>query len=597
MNEQERVKLPVLTRENLSGIMAKRLASTRNAKTSIPALWQGLLEMDVACGGDTRTALLYVPKDTPQGTSFVLLNIPEGETALGFLRKSGWVDLADSYGICIFAAEPGVNGWSSPDEEYPFLKQCLQAIFDGVYIRGGMGLYIVGYGEIGCALHRLAMENPLKVAAAAFYNASNIDEAYIHGLEAMRLDEEDRAYAMKLTDVPVPVLILESRSNAAAKCAAVYWAGALGAENSTESAPANGLYCQQKRSVCTPEGNIACVAYRETRYESADVDLTVEICSFLMRYVRFGKEGPYGNTLVLRPDYHAIGVEFLHFQDAKGNLRECLVYVPKAWRDKGKLPLVFGIHGSFESVRNYFEESQWYRKADREGFIVAIPEGILKPIPPMLENGMIRAYRALYETYVDSTGTSDLDFINGILDEIIARYPVDETRMYCTGHSMGCMMTNFACSSFLGRRFAAAAGTSGMLGDWDPSGAERVPIYMTMGEYDLWSCDLHEDSLFTRAIDQWIVRNGLAPKARAKQVRTGAASEKCTQGRYECYVWKNACGVPMLRYDCVRKKDHMNTPEENFRFWDLWFSKWTLDPEKGRCYEGAPIGCGTANDI
>jgi hypothetical protein len=110
-----------------------------------------------------------------------------------------------------------------------------------------------------------------------------------------------------------------------------------------------------------------------------------------------------------------------------------------------------------------------------------------------------------------------------------------------------------------------------------------------MGEYDLWPYGIQEETNITRGIDLWLVRNGLATAENAKQIRIGGASEIFTAGRHHCMQWNDKNGIPMIRYDWIEKKDHMNTPEENRMFWRQWFSKWILDKGKGRCYEGKPI--------
>ena len=50
--------------------------------------------------------------------------------------------------------------------------------------------------------------------------------------------------------------------------------------------------------------------------------------------------------------------------------------------------MVFAIHGSSESIRNYFEESLLYRKADKEGFILVMPETALYFMPDELSGGV-----------------------------------------------------------------------------------------------------------------------------------------------------------------------------------------------------------------
>lgn len=589
------VKLPRLTPDNLSEIMAQQLEANRNPFTSIPMLWQGLVEMELQVGECTRTATLYIPKNTPQGTSFVLLNIPQREHTIDFLKKSGWLELADRNPICLFAAEPSEQGWMCPEEEQDYIHACFQAVFDGDYFRGGMSLYIVGYGSIGVCLHKEVLGRPLKVAAAVFLDAGDVETAYLQKMESASMDADGIEFSLPLKEAPVPVWMIEKKITAETYATAEHWIRAIGA-GEPETDPVLGtVYTQRKDFPGTPGGKVIRVAVKEADISCSERSMTEAICRFLTGYIRFTKTGPYGSTLTPSVDYETLGVETRYFPDENGNLRECLIYVPKEHRGHGKLPLVFAIHGASESVRNYFEESLWYQKAQDEGFIVVMPETSLYPMPDMLSGGIPKAYRPRWKNLLSAPEErsaiqdEDILYFDRILNTITAEYPVDEGRIYCTGHSNGCMMTNFLGSSPMGSRFAALAATSGILISWDPSGSDRIPIWVTMGEYDLWSYGLAEDTSVTAIMDKWLVRNRIADTETVRQIRISGATEYLSDGRHHGTIWKNAQGIPMVRYDWIEKKDHMNTPEENFRFWDQWFSKWRLTEEHVRCYEGSPV--------
>lgn len=591
-------KLPGLTHENLKAIMGKQLAVSKNPLTSIPMLWQGLVEMEIHVGAEVRTAKLYIPKHTPQGTSFVLLNVPQGETTVDFLQKSGWLELADKNPICLFAAEPKETSWLSQEQEQAYFAACVQAMFDGDYFRGGMSAYVAGYGDAGVCLHKEVLRRPLKIAAAAFIDAGEVNVNYLHSLEEDSMDADGMTFGLSLKEAPVPVWILQKQMTSQVRSAVRHWIRAMGEGEMQEDPSLGKVYTQGKDFVGTPDGRVVQVAVKEADVCYCDPKLTEQICSFLTGFVRFTKTGPYGSTLTRSVDYGKLGVDIRYFPDENGDLRECLIYVPKEFRDGRKLPVVFAIHGSSESIRNYFEESLWYRKAQKEGFIVVMPETSLYFMPGWLSGGIPKAYRPRWKVIPDEAEKcdglkdDDLLYFTRILDSVIQEYPVDEERIYCTGHSNGCMMTNFIGSSPLGSRFAALAATSGVLRAWDPAGTEMIPIWMTMGEFDLWSYRLEERTQQTDAIDLWLVRNKIVSEENVQQVRISGASENPCDGRYHSRIWNNRQGIPMVRYDWIEKKDHMNTPGENFRFWDHWFSKWRLTKDQGRCYEGIPCSKG-----
>jgi hypothetical protein len=150
---------------------------------------------------------------------------------------------------------------------------------------------------------------------------------------------------------------------------------------------------------------------------------------------------------------------------------------------------------------------------------------------------------------------------------------------------MGCMMTNFLGSSAFSHRLAAIGATSGRLMAQATDGTQPLPSFMTIGQHDLWSYVITEDSDVTAMIDLWLIRNGLAAKQNVRDIRTSGASEVYKEGRYNNYVWKDADGTPWVRYAWLSEKFHVHSPEESQIFWEQWFSRWRLDPEKGRCYE------------
>ena len=68
---------------------------------------------------------------------------------------------------------------------------------------------------------------------------------------------------------------------------------------------------------------------------------------------------------------------------------------------------------------------------------------------------------------------TDVVYAEDLLDQLIAVYPqVDQGRIYCTGHSMGCMMTHYLGSAEVSHRFAAMGATSGPP---DGQGGDGIP--------------------------------------------------------------------------------------------------------------------------
>ena len=582
-NAGEVVELPELNQENLAGIMEERMAAVKTDATVIPMLWQGFLEQKIQVGDVTRTAKLYVPKDTPQGTSFILLNLPEGQTdTVNWLQQSGWIKVADTLKLCLFCLEPGEGGWGTAEEEMAYIEAGYKAERTGVYLMPGPSLYIVGYGKVGSDLQKIAMANPLSVAAAAFVDANEIDDAYLKEMAEKSFDTETKKYGVMYKDVPVPVMLFNSSEKLVD-----YWKGVNKAtEASVNSSGNTTIWRQAEKSEITPEGLISMVIST-----TGDANL-VSIGTLFGSYYRYGG-GPRSNMLAVKVNYEDRGVDFVRFTDSNGIEREYIAYVPKEVKEAGKpAPLVVAYHGAQTSMRNFFENTLYYRLADSYGFMVVFPESTLIPVAPALTGGVTKAYRPLWQLENPDMIKTEEVYADELLDNVIANYKVDENRIYCTGHSMGCMMTNYLGTSKVSDRFAACGATSGPLnGEAAYDYKEAVPMFLTMAEYDMWSYDISkDDSPVSKALDNWLIRNGLATKETASEVRNNPDKTE-TIGRFNTSTWraKDSDGkIDAVRYSWITAKDHVNIPLENEVMWSAWFSLWVKGENGGRYYNGLP---------
>lgn len=569
-----RMRLPELTMDNLNAVMAERLAAVKNKNTVIPLLWQGYLELSLSHG---RTAAYYIPQDTPQGTTVVVMNIPEGEETLSFWVKSGWLDLADREGFCLYALEPGKDGWGSPASEAPYLKDGLEAVKLGQYLLLAFSIHLVGYGPIGTELHKLAMADPLHTAAAVFFDASDVDSAT---LQEYRKKEyivpdtlSDHVLHVPYRVVPIPVWIVSKKIDVDTANIISYWKSAALVNEMREDSSFGTIFSQSEDNEYTPEGKILKIAVQEKSYNYASPETTKLAFRFLMQYYRYGM-GPRSNQITKKVDCTTMGLERLSFTDKNGIDREALVYVPKKYRNSNKkLPAVFSFHGASQSMRNMMENGLWYHIADENGFVVVYPESTLQPMPAELHRGLPMAYRPLWMLFNQEDAPKDEKFVDELIDRVIKDFPVDSNRLYSTGHSMGCMITNYLGSSSVGRRFAAISGTSGNL-LLKGEGGSPVPAFFTVGQYELWPYDLSVKSGVSDMVNFWLERNALS-------------SNSCKildKGRWHNLIWCDEKGIPWLRYTVIADKHHVHTYEENRVFWDEWFSRWHFADDGNRHY-------------
>ncbi len=163
--------------------------------------------------------------------------------------------------------------------------------------------------------------------------------------------------------------------------------------------------------------------------------------------------------------------------------RSMIVYAPKEL-PKNR-PLIISMHGMNQDAPYQQSKALWEPIADTAKFVVVYPNGLNKRW--------------------DISGTSDLDFIQAIVDNMVARYGIDRNRVYLSGFSMGGMMTYYAASK-IADKIAAFAPVSGYMlrGAITAESSRPVPIIHTHGDAD----DVVNYHNLAAYLNAWIVRNG-----------------------------------------------------------------------------------------
>jgi polyhydroxybutyrate depolymerase len=149
-------------------------------------------------------------------------------------------------------------------------------------------------------------------------------------------------------------------------------------------------------------------------------------------------------------------------------VRTALVHTPATGLGRS-LPLLVALHGSSSSGAALASVTGFDDLADSNGFIVVYPDGELIGGERSWNSG--QCCEPATSAQVD-----DIGFLNALLDEVLATYPIDPARVYVTGHSNGAIMAQeVACR--MADRVAAIASVSGAL-DANESCAPVRPIAM-----------------------------------------------------------------------------------------------------------------------
>lgn len=127
-----------------------------------------------------------------------------------------------------------------------------------------------------------------------------------------------------------------------------------------------------------------------------------------------------------------------------GKVRNFLIYLPKGYKNAGKMPLIFVVHGGNGTPEGMMKLANFKSIADSVKVVLVYPEG--------LSNG----WNDGRPTSSNDQEIDDVAFFNNMIDYMIANFSVDSSRVYATGISNGGFMSSrLACE--LSSRIAAIA--------------------------------------------------------------------------------------------------------------------------------------------
>jgi len=163
--------------------------------------------------------------------------------------------------------------------------------------------------------------------------------------------------------------------------------------------------------------------------------------------------------------------------DHGGRVRRYLLHVPPAAKDLQPLPLLVLLHGGGGTGDRIDDLTGMIAIADREGFLVALPDGVDKNWNDGRDDVRSTAHRE---------NVDDVGFIRAMIDDVAAKTPVETRRVYAAGISNGAIMSSrLACEA--SDRIAAV----GLVVGTAPEGFEEtcrpvrpVPVIAFLGTDD-----------------------------------------------------------------------------------------------------------------
>lgn len=151
--------------------------------------------------------------------------------------------------------------------------------------------------------------------------------------------------------------------------------------------------------------------------------------------------------------------------------RTCVLHLPQGFDGTRPLPLVIAIHGAGGTGAGMAGTTGFNAIADRNGFIVAYPEGI---------TGSNRGWTAPFGKPIAGGHGSQVDdvddvgFIRTLIDQLHASYNTDPARVFVCGHSSGAYMA-YRVANDLADRVAAAGVVNGSIAIRLLNGEPSIP--------------------------------------------------------------------------------------------------------------------------
>jgi polyhydroxybutyrate depolymerase len=178
-----------------------------------------------------------------------------------------------------------------------------------------------------------------------------------------------------------------------------------------------------------------------------------------MLIVLSGCGTPRPDPRTLRPGTH-FQITPIHYH---WSTRTYLLHVPRNYDEQRAWPFVLVLHGAFGTAARMEKCSNFSTLADREGFVVAYPNGIGF-------FGFLQHWNAGHccglaaEDHVDDVG-----FLRYVMDDVSNRLHIDPQRVYVVGHSNGGMLA-YQFASLECARIAAVGVVAGALGSAQGAG-------------------------------------------------------------------------------------------------------------------------------
>ena len=530
----------------------------------------GMIRQNVQIDQETRTFLLYIPENFPISGAGIFLFLENGMDAEAFLKQSCWKKIAEENRTALILLESKAGGWDRRNiqSEVDYSEKVFRKAISRVYFSlNEATYYIIGLGDGAYVATAYALLNSALFAAMAMDGDYQLHPALLAQLGQIR---SDRDAALSKLDVAIPAWLIRADAEEGGAILDGLKRACCTVDRGLHNDYADVFQQNMKQYMVSLDGLPMAEVWftgKTLREKMSPETRSRAMADFVLHFKRWLGIGN-GD---LRPARTEEDMKLKkQSKEIDGRMREWLIYEPSAYRNQPdrKLPVVLAIHGYSCTGELFAENTQWHVIGEKRGFLVVyvsaypsngISGGHTVPLP---------AWNALSI----HTETDDVKYIKTVLQEVKAAYPVDEERIYVSGHSNGSLLTNLLMEE-MPLSFAAFApqgapyhldvqnDASARKRRIKPDGILR-PVWLMMGHEDIGDQDsLKPDSINTLFLNMMCEVNGLE--------RT--QNSYLENGKYCTVTFSDQAHVPLLRFTGVQDLPHTYTPEMAQMFWDQFF--------------------------
>ena len=265
-------------------------------------------------------------------------------------------------------------------------------------------------------------------------------------------------------------------------------------------------------------------------------------------------------------------------------------YVPESYDPSKKTPLVIGLHGGLMTGWGHAIYTSWTLVADREGFICLFPNahekrmwanyGVFDNFDPKSAPDLPIVFPPK-----DIKQNHDMNMILALIEKMKEKYNIDEGRIFMQGMSMGNIMTGQFAREY-GNILAGAAGSGGpceLRNIFDKDGK----IINKAGHLAIWQSRPEKNGLPPgKSYDEYTInRMNRIYWMRINECDPIPQISIIGEDNFAFYKGKKAD----LVYVDIKNRDHGQTLDEAFLYWDYLFSGTRRNPDGTITHQGEKL--------